>query len=67
MRTTAYIMLATSGISIFLLLLVWIIGLVAGQTFGGLLHLLLFMAMIAVPVFAAGLVMLIVSFVKQPK
>ena len=67
MRIASYIILGISGFLFVLFASIWFIGLVAGQTFGGLLHLFLIMAMTAIPVFAVGVILLIVSFVQKPK
>ena len=67
MRTTSYITLGISGCIFVLFISVWLIALVAGQTFGGLIHLFLAMAMTAIPGLIVGLIMLIVSVSQKPK
>ena len=65
MRKTSLIVLGASlGLTV-LFVVIWFGGLVVGQTFGGMLHLLLILAMFTSIGVIIGTIMLIISYIKK--
>ena len=65
MRKASYITLGITGGLFVLFSLIWLVGLVVGQTFGGLVHLLLIAAIFAAFGVFVGLILLIISLAKK--
>ena len=65
MQKIAYIVLGVSIFLTVLFFLIWIAGLVIGQTFGGLIHLLLIFSILTIFGIVVGVIMLIVSLIQK--
>lgn len=65
MRKTSYLILVASILLTAISSLGWLAGLVVGQTFGGLIHLLLILAMFSSIGVLVGVILLVVSSRKK--